>query len=460
MMNESGLEKNGIEIFLVEDSPTQAEELRHTLERHGFAVTLAGNGVEALAMIRKRKPAIVISDIIMPEMDGYQLCREIKSDGALNDLHVILLTSLSDPRDVVRGLECGADNFITKPYDENYMLSRIRYILANKHLRDVEQTQLGLEVILAGEKYFIKSDRLQILNLLLSSYEAAMQKNGELIRVRDELRMFNARLEQKVRERTAALLQEVNERKQAEEQVRKMNETLEQRVMERTAQLEAANNELEAFTYSVSHDLRAPLRSIDGFCRVLCEECACKLNGDEKDALKRIVAASERMGRLIEDLLGLSRMTRAEMKRQRVDLSGIARKITHVLKEAQPERNAEFVIADSLVAEGDENLITVALQNLLDNAWKFTGKSPHAVIEFGATRLDGKEVYFIKDNGSGFDMAYAEKLFKPFQRLHSTEQFPGTGIGLATVKRIVNRHGGRVWAEGEVGKGAAIYFTL
>ncbi|HEX9023668.1 MAG TPA: response regulator [Geobacteraceae bacterium] len=454
------LENNDVEIFVVEDSPTQAEELRHTLKRHGFAVTLACNGAEALAKIRKRKPAMVISDIIMPEMDGYQLCREIKNDGDLKDLHVILLTSLSDPRDVVRGLECGADNFITKPYDETYILSRIRYILANIHLSDVEQTQLGLEVVLAGEKYFIKSDRLQILNLLLSSYEAAIQKNGELIKARDELRTFNARLEQKVKERTAELLQEINERKEAEEQIRRMNETLEQRVLERTAELEEANNELEAFTYSVSHDLRAPLRSIDGFCQVLREDCACRLKEEGEDALNRIAVAAGRMARLIEDLLGLSRMSRAEMRRERVDMSEIARKISYMLRETQPARDAEFVIADGLVAEGDENLITVALQNLLDNAWKFTGKLPHAVIEFGRARLGGGEAYFVRDNGSGFDMAYAEKLFKPFQRLHSVEQFPGTGIGLATVKRVVNRHGGRVWAEGEVGKGATVYFTL
>jgi PAS domain S-box-containing protein len=219
-MKYMDLENDNTEIFVVEDSPTQAEELRYTLERHGFAVTVAANGVEALDMIRKRKPTIVISDIVMPEMDGYELCREIKNDDTLKDLHVILLTSLSDPRDVARGLECGADNFINKPYDEKYMLSRIQYILANIHLKDVEQTQFGLEVRIVGEKYLIKADRIQILNLLLSSYETAVEKNSELIRTRDELRALSDQLEQKVKERTAALSEEIRVRMKSEEALR------------------------------------------------------------------------------------------------------------------------------------------------------------------------------------------------------------------------------------------------
>jgi two-component system, cell cycle sensor histidine kinase and response regulator CckA len=216
-VKDQGVEEDRVEILIVEDSPTQAEELKYTLARHGFDATIAANGVEALSMMRKRKPTMVLSDIVMPEMDGYQLCREIKNDDNLKDLHVILLTSLSDPRDVIRGLECGTDNFITKPYDEKYIISRIHYILANMHLRDVEQTQLGVEVILAGERYFIKSDRIQILNLLLSSYEAAIQKNVELTMARDELRTLSGQLEHRVTERTAELSEEIKERKRTEE---------------------------------------------------------------------------------------------------------------------------------------------------------------------------------------------------------------------------------------------------
>lgn len=212
---------NSSEILIVEDSPTQAEELKYVLERNNFAVSVAGNGIEALALIRAHKPTMVISDIVMPEMNGYQLCREIKQDNSLRNLPVILLTSLSNPRDVVKGLECGADNFLTKPYEEKYILSRIQYIIANKNLRDVEQSQLGVEVVLDNERYFIKSDRIQILNLLLSSYEVAIQKNGELIGAQKDLKLLNDQLELKVSARTASLREEINERKRVEDVLRK-----------------------------------------------------------------------------------------------------------------------------------------------------------------------------------------------------------------------------------------------
>jgi len=220
------------------------------------------------------------------------------------------------------------------------------------------------------------------------------------------------------------------------------------------------NNELEAFSYSVSHDLRSPLRSIAGFSQMLHEDYADKLDADGKDALDRIVAATQRMGRLIDDLLNMSRVSRADMKREKVDLSGVAAKLAHRLENSEPERQVKFIIADDLFDYGDENLLNVALENLLSNAWKFTAKQPQAVIEFGVAEHEGRPAYFVKDNGAGFDMAYSDKLFSPFQRLHSVDEFKGTGIGLAIVRRIVARHGGSTWIEGEVGKGATVYFTL
>jgi len=281
------------------------------------------------------------------------------------------------------------------------------------------------------------------------------------------LRMAKAECDMRMLERTTELVRlnvalesEIAARREAEDEINKLNKELEIRVMDRTAELEAANGELEAFTYSVSHDLRAPLRSINGFSRVLLEDCADRLEGQGRNALERIIAAAEHMGHLIDDLLSLSRMTRTEIKRGRVNLSDSVRRVAGKLKETEPERQVEFVIAEDILAEGDEQLLTVALENLLNNAWKFTGGIPHAVIQFGMSRDAGKTAYFVRDNGAGFNMAYSEKLFTPFQRLHSADEFPGTGIGLATVKRIVNRHGGRVWAEGEVGKGATFFFTL
>ncbi len=235
---------------------------------------------------------------------------------------------------------------------------------------------------------------------------------------------------------------------------------LEDRVAERTAELAAVNKELKTFAYSASHDLRAPLRSIAGFSQALLEDYADKLDAEGLDYLHRVQAAAQRMGQLIDDLLKLSRVTRAEMRRETVDLSQMARTIAEELRKAQPERQVEFVIAEGLIAHGDAHLLQVALANLLDNAWKFTSKKPHARIEFGSTQHGGERVYFVRDNGAGFDMAYVGKLFGAFQRLHSTAEFEGTGVGLATVQRIIHRHGGRVWAEGAVKQGATFYFTL
>lgn len=224
--------------------------------------------------------------------------------------------------------------------------------------------------------------------------------------------------------------------------------------------VEAANRELDAFAYSVAHDLRAPLRAMDGFSMALLEDCREKLDGDASEYLMRIRAASQRMAQLIDDLLQLSRVTRGEMRRSTVDLSGAARAIAQELRESQPTRRAEFIIEDDLVAEGDVSLLQQVLRNLLENAWKFTAKHPAARIEFGATERDGVRAFFVRDDGAGFDMAYADKLFGVFQRLHSAGDFQGTGIGLATVQRIVHRHGGRVWAEGAPERGATFYFAL
>jgi signal transduction histidine kinase len=225
--------------------------------------------------------------------------------------------------------------------------------------------------------------------------------------------------------------------------------------------LEEANRELEAFSYSVSHDLRAPLRSIEGFSQILLEDYADKLDEEGEDYLGRVRAASRRMALLIDDLLDLSRVSRRPLRCELVDLSAQTREIAAELGKSQPEREAEFVIADGLTANGDPRLLRLVLENLLGNAWKFTSREEKVRIEFGSATLEGRErVYFVCDNGVGFDETYAGKLFGAFQRLHGPDEFEGTGIGLATVQRIVRRHGGRVWAEGEVGDGATFFFTL
>jgi PAS domain S-box-containing protein len=254
---------------------------------------------------------------------------------------------------------------------------------------------------------------------------------------------------------------DISDRKQAELKVIQLNQTLEERVKERTAELAAANKELSAFSYSVSHDLRAPLRGIDGFSKVLLERYANQLDEQGKHYLDRIRAGTQRMGELIEDMLMLSRVTRAEMKRNSVNLSALAQEISENLSESQPERSVTWKIAPEITVLGDGALLRIVLENLLSNAWKFTSTRTQTEIEFSLTILpENTQAYFVKDNGVGFDMNYVNKLFIAFQRLHSTNEFPGTGVGLAIVQRIIHRHGGKVWAEGIIDRGAAFYFTL
>lgn len=299
-----------------------------------------------------------------------------------------------------------------------------------------EAHRRGLQHFLATGEGPVLNRRLELAGLHRDGNEFPLELTITAVRERDS-HIFNA------------FLHDITERKK-----------MTQQLTERTTQLQVVNRELEAFTYAASHDLRAPLQSIDGFSQLLVEDYAEKLDTQGKDYLQHVRTASKRMGQLINDLLSLSRVTHSEMWRERVDLSTLARETVAELQRVEPERQVEFIIAEGMAAEGDGGLLRVALDNLLGNAWKFTSKHPRARIEFGVTHNDGMQAYFVRDDGVGFDMAHADKLFGAFQRLHSPSEFAGSGIGLATVQRIIHRHNGRIWAEGAVEQGATFYFTL
>jgi PAS domain S-box-containing protein len=256
------------------------------------------------------------------------------------------------------------------------------------------------------------------------------------------------------------IVRDITERRRAEDEIHWLNQSLEQRVLERTRELKRSNEELEAFSYSVAHDLRTPLRSINGFSAILAAEYAGTLDARAQNYLQRIRVAASRMGEVMDDLQALAYASRTELQRREVDLGAIASDLAANLRETAPQRQVEFLIAPGMLASADPGLMRIALDNLFGNAWKFTSKRENTIIEFGLTIADGKPAYFVRDNGIGFDQAFSGKLFGQFERLHTDKEYEGTGIGLAIVARVIRRHEGQIWAEGAVERGATFFFTL
>ncbi|HWQ91104.1 MAG TPA: response regulator [Clostridia bacterium] len=418
-------------ILAVDDNSEQGYLLENMLRGAGYHVVLARNGTEALAQLTDRPFDLIISDVLMPKMDGFELCRQVMKREDLRRIPFVFYTATyTEKKDEKLGLSLGASKFIMKPVEPEEFLAAIR-----KVIRECKTGKLQPATPVPDEHMLLETHN-----------ERLVQKLEKKI---DQLQAI-----------TEALHKEVAERRKAEEQVRKLNAELEQRVSARTHELAIANQDLQTFASAVSHDLRAPLRAIEGLSQILARSFHDHLDESGVSVLNSLHAQTARMDRLIDALLRLSRVTRSEIKHQTVDLTEAAREIVRELRKAQPERSVEFLAAPGLRAEGDPVLLRAALQNLLSNAWKFTAGTPHARIEFGRSLDGAKTVYFVRDNGAGFNMAAATQLFEPFRRLHSDSQFPGTGIGLTTVRQIIRRHGGEVWAEGAVNRGATFYFTL
>ena len=351
-------------VLVADDNPDMREYLARLLAAR-WRVEIAEDGQAALAKACSEPPDLVLSDVMMPGLDGFALLRALRAHPRTSQVPVVLLSARAGEEALLEGLDAGADDYLVKPFTARELLARV-------------QTHLSL-----------------------------------------------ARLRR-----------------------------------EWASDLERANRELETFSYSVSHDLRAPLRAIDGFSKALLTDCVASLDEQGRHYLERVRSGTQRMGQLIDDLLSLSRITRGSLRRDRVEVSELARSTLAELSGRQPERRAESTVSDDLVAQADPRLLAILLENLLGNAWKFTSKQSVARIEIGKEEREDGTVFFVRDNGAGFDMEYAKRLFTPFQRLHSEAQFEGTGIGLATVHRIVTRHGGRIWAQAAPGRGATFFFTL
>ena len=432
-------------VLTIEDDALVRRSFCAYLADSGFRVLQAADGLEGLEVVRRERPDLVLTDLRMPGLDGLAVVAALRSESP--DTPVIVVSGAGRLEDAIEAVRRGAWDYVTKPVPDlaalqltvNRALERARLLAENRrHQEHLEQLveERSVQLRAANADLQAALDQLQAAHRQLQTqHEALLAKDQALQQATDEIRRFNAELEQQVDDRTAEL-------------------------SARTAQLEATNQELEAFSYSVSHDLRGPLNRIANFGELLREDYADRLDAKGQHYLQRIAVACQHMAHLINDLLDLAHVARSELLRQRVDLATLAQGIVDDLRGSQPDRRVEFVCPSPLPVTADPNLMRVLLANLLQNAWKFTSKRPAARIEVGQVEHGGQPAYFVRDNGAGFDMESAGRLFGAFQRFHSAADFEGTGVGLATVQRIVHRHGGQVWAQSAVDQGTTIFFTL
>ncbi|HEX5129541.1 MAG TPA: response regulator [Usitatibacter sp.] len=518
----------GASILVVDDHPTNRLVLVSLIRRHGYEALEAGDGDEALHLVRSERPALVISDILMPTVDGFEFVRRLRADPEVAGTRVIFCTATYREREAEELARIGGVyRVLSKPCQPTEMLDAIEGALTGEpapatlemaHAFDREHVRLMTDKLSAQEAALSRAQRVARLAHLITRPDGSFDSWSEMLpeitgiadasmprsarewleRVHSDHReglrtkmvtaaRYGLRAEaeypflrgdgnwmvvSQVMEPMAtggsspdprwfSTLQDVTAQKRAEEEVLRLNRDLERLVRERTAELEAAMKELEAFDYSISHDLRGPINRIRGFATALTEDHAGQLDAAGMDLLRRVCDAGERMEQLVADLFSLSTVSRGELRRSDVDVSAVAESVARALARAHPERQVAFDIEPGMRESADAGLLRIVFENLIGNAWKFTRRRPDARIQVGseAGGASGR-VYFVRDNGAGFEPEQAAHLFAPFRRLHSASDYEGTGIGLATVARIVGRHGGRAWAEGTPGVGATMRFTL
>jgi PAS domain S-box-containing protein len=510
------------EILVVDDRPENLKLLSRMLKAHGYRVRQTTDARHAMKSVAAKLPDLILLDVKMPTMDGFEVCRRLKSDQHSRNVPVVFISALGETAQKVRGFKAGGVDYITKPFEAEEVLARVGIHLHLHELSEqleqmvIERTaalhsaNAKLERIMASisdclwsaevdqegnwtygyyspvvEKItghppaFYKGHPKRWLNTihqddrprLLKTFERIMNKQSE--REEEEYRLIRSDgtvrwlrdcaviTQLETHQQIYRVISDITERKQAEEKIHKLNQELEQRVHDRTTQLEAANREMHAFTYAVSHDLRAPLRHIDGFVELLLKKTVSSLDKKGRHYMAAISDAAQKMGRLIDELLAFSQMGRYAPSFQKVALAELVRDVVDQFEPETQGRKIDWRIDALPAVSGDAAMLRIVLVSLISNALKFTRSRATAQIEIGSHPGDDAEtVVFVRDNGVGFDMTYANKLFGVFQRLHRSEEFEGTGIGLATVQRIVALHGGRTWAEGDPEQGAAFYIAL
>ncbi|HKE28406.1 MAG TPA: response regulator [Bryobacteraceae bacterium] len=403
-VENAGLVSEPVRVLLVDDQRDNLLSASAVLESLGEEVVTAQSGREALLLLLDNDFAVILLDIMMPDMDGFETATFIRQRERSRLTPIIFLTALGrSDEHIRRGYDLGAVDYITKPFVPEFLRAKV-------------------------------------------SVFVELHRKSQLLRQQSKL----------LERRNAELQEAIQRSREDEEQIKALNAHLERRLEE----LDEANKELETFSYSVSHDLRGPLSRMAGFSKALQESSFAKLDKQERVYLRRIEDGARHTCDLVDDLLQFSRLARIEMSETAVDLSSVVRAIADDLTTREPDRQVKFEITEGIKVRGDLALLRAALLNLLENAWKFTRKHSQALIEFGSQESAEGPVYFVRDDGAGFDMDDSARLFNPFQRLHKDSEFEGTGIGLATVERIVRRHGGRIWAEGGVERGATFFFTL